>query len=457
MIFYDNKSFRALCTLRGSVFPKASLYALPFALLAVVLKWLSSDGHINLADLDLISDGSVYSAFTFVLSFTLVFRCQQAYQRYFASAKAMHMMSSEWIDACGSLMSFVKMARKSEGEKMQCEAVLVRLFCLLHALAMEELCNLAEENFGLLDIEAFPKLDLAVLHDSRMPTSHKTHVVLIWIKFFIVQCEYTGLLPVPAPILTRVYQEIGAGMAEFHDAQCISMWPFPFPYAQLSMFLKVLHMLITPFVMVQYCDKIWSAGGFTFVSLVCMSALNIIGVELENPFGDDPNDLPANETHNDFRESLLTLTDPAVWRVPGLLPTAKLDFRQLQAANSTSLSRYLNGLDVLKEANAKEAKELEEIGEIDKMRDKTQETRGPGPGGPGGPGSGPEDPWVLEEWLRRQTALLENFLAKQNDMLEQHALAMRCASLPKEQAAASVFAAPKEQSLCGCSVQPRRR
>lgn len=224
--------------------------------------------------------------------------------------------------------------------------------------------------------------------------------------------------------------------------------------AQLSMFLKVLHMLITPFVMVQYCDKIWSAGGFTFVSLVCMSALNIIGVELENPFGDDPNDLPANETHNDFRESLLTLTDPAVWRVPGLLPTAKLDFRQLQAANSTSLSRYLNGLDVLKEANAKEAKELEEIGEIDKMRDKTQETRGPGPGGPGGPGSGPEDPWVLEEWLRRQTALLENFLAKQNDMLEQHALAMRCASLPKAGKAKSDSAERYRRDIAGARCPP---
>ena len=36
----------------------------------------------------------VYGSFAFVLGFTLVFRCQQAYQRYFASAKSLHTMSS---------------------------------------------------------------------------------------------------------------------------------------------------------------------------------------------------------------------------------------------------------------------------------------------------------------------------------------------------------------------------
>ena len=45
-------------------------------------------------------------------------------------------------------------------------------------------------------------------------------------------------MDVPPPILTRAYQEIGAGMAQFHNAQMISMWPFPFPYAQLSLFLS---------------------------------------------------------------------------------------------------------------------------------------------------------------------------------------------------------------------------
>ncbi|CAE7530653.1 unnamed protein product [Symbiodinium sp. CCMP2592] len=73
----------------------ATLIALPFVIAVVILKALVQAEQISLDDLDLITDGSVYGAFSLVLSFTLVFRCQQAYQRYIESAKAMHTMSAE--------------------------------------------------------------------------------------------------------------------------------------------------------------------------------------------------------------------------------------------------------------------------------------------------------------------------------------------------------------------------
>ncbi|CAE7202728.1 unnamed protein product, partial [Symbiodinium sp. CCMP2456] len=73
---------------------KATLIALPFVIAVVILKALVQADQISLDDLDLITDGSVYGAFSLVLSFTLVFRCQQAYQRYIESAKAMHTMSA---------------------------------------------------------------------------------------------------------------------------------------------------------------------------------------------------------------------------------------------------------------------------------------------------------------------------------------------------------------------------
>ena len=152
-------------------------------------------------------------------------------------------------------------------------------------------------------------------------------------------------------------------MAEFHDAQLISMWPFPFPYAQLSLLLTVLHMMISPLIMVpalgmvyglqptsdglqrssdgvgvperfatevQYTRWVWSACFLTCVSVVSVVALNIISLELENPFGEDHNDLPANEVHDHFRDSLLVLSDPDNWQVPRLLQNATLDFGHLK-------------------------------------------------------------------------------------------------------------------------------
>ena len=476
MILYDNKSFRSLCKCTGSVFPQAFLAAGVPVALAALLKSLTLSGHIDLNDLDLVSDGSVYGSFAFVLGFTLVFRCQQAYQRYFASAKSLHMMSSEWLDACGSLLSFVKVSKKSHRERRQFEAVLVRLFCLLHALAMEELCSLAEENFHLLDIEAFAKQDLMILH-SNIPGPQKVQVVVVWIKYFIVQGIDSGMLSIPPPILTRVYQEIGAGMAEFHDAQLISMWPFPFPYAQLSLFLTVLHMAISPLIMVQYTKSVWSACLLTCVSVVSVISLNIISLELENPFGEDNNDLPANEVHDHFRDSLLVLADPDNWQVPRLLPTASLDFGHLKVrrdSHRNTLSDHMNrdGGPAF-EVNVIGAEDTHtQIPEtaLDKKDMREKETKPDSHSqipmqnlGSIGP-LGFQNFQVLERNLEHQASPIVAFHAKQNNILAQQALVMKCLESGakarsferKAPEAGSVFAAPLEQQLCGCSLKRKQ-
>ncbi|CAK9005692.1 unnamed protein product [Durusdinium trenchii] len=464
MILYDNKSLASLCKCTGSVFPKAFLVALLPVSVAALLKSLALGGQIDLNDLDLVTDGSVYGSFAFVLGFTLVFRCQQAYQRYFASAKALHMMSSEWLDACGSLLSFIKVSRASDREQRRYEAVLVRLFCLLHAIAMEELCSLAEENFHLLDIEAFAKQDLKVLHGS-IPGPQKVQVVLVWIKYFIVQGIDTGLLSIPPPILTRVYQEIGAGMAEFHDAQLISMWPFPFPYAQLSLLLTVLHMMISPLIMVQYTRWVWSACFLTCVSVVSVVALNIISLELENPFGEDHNDLPANEVHDHFRDSLLVLSDPDNWQVPRLLQNATLDFGHLKKRRDSQRNTIA---DFLKEATDPQKPEVLLLPFPEQAKE----------GGYGGEGlARPGDLescethaahaaqvaaaqearlfQYLEKGLERQALLLETFLAKQTGIFEQHAHVTKSLATTKAHSPPSVFAAPLEQEFCGCTLKRR--
>lgn len=248
-----------------------------------------------------------------------------------------------------------------------------------------------------------------------------------------------GMLSIPPPILTRVYQEIGAGMAEFHDAQLISMWPFPFPYAQLSLFLTVLHMAISPLIMVQYTKSVWSACLLTCVSVVSVISLNIISLELENPFGEDNNDLPANEVHDHFRDSLLVLADPDNWQVPRLLPTASLDFGHLKVrrdSHRNTLSDHMNrdGGPAF-EVNVIGAEDTHtQIPEtaLDKKDMREKETKPDSHSqipmqnlGSIGP-LGFQNFQVLERSLEHQASLLEAFLAKQNDILEQQALVMKC-------------------------------
>ncbi|CAE7737829.1 unnamed protein product [Symbiodinium pilosum] len=404
---------------------QATLIAFPFVIMVVTLKALVQADQLSLQDLDLITDGSVYGAFSLVLSFTLVFRCQQAYQRYTASAKAMHTMSSEWIDACGSLLSFVKVSKKSTGERQQFEGVLVRLFCLMHACAMEDLCNKGD-HFKLLDIEAFVTEDLALLKQPanantlENPKSMQIQYVFIWIKYLIVQGIDSGLLSIPPPILTRVYQEIGAGMAEFHEAQMISMWPFPFPYAQLSLFLSVLHLFLAPIIMVKYTSGVWAAALLTYISIVCVMSLNIIGVELENPFGEDTNDLPSLETHEEFRASIMALADPHAWMVPRIKGSASMDFENLRdhSGRRVSLKQHLSQAHLEEHWPRSDPKDVKATDAANGEPQSHQQSPSPK--------SAPADlrqvqVEVLEQWLSRQSTMLETFLTKQQSLIEQMA------------------------------------
>jgi len=258
-------------------------------------------------------------------------------------------MSTEWLDAVGSIISFVKISKRPASEKEHYEAILCRLFCLLHAVAMEDLCSLEDEHFRLLDIEAINVEDLYFLRTQKKEHSAcgKVHVVIQWVKLHIIQGIDAGLLAAPPPILGRVYQEVGAGMMHYHRAQEISMWPFPFPYAQLSVFLVFLHACLTPLIMMQWTMSSPAAGILTFASVLCFAALNYISVELESPFGEDSNDLPVYALHNDFVDGILAMLNPNLWVLPRLKERSRYPFlgfgelNQKMSKEKLTLRRYL--------------------------------------------------------------------------------------------------------------------
>merc|ERR1719276_354768 len=64
-------------------------------------------------------------------------------------------------------------------------------------------------------------------------------------------------------------------------------------------------------------DYIW-APLFTFVPIFGMFSLNFIGIELENPFGDDDNDLPLDHFQSEMNKCLLMLLQEHADLMPGL-------------------------------------------------------------------------------------------------------------------------------------------
>mmetsp|Transcript_88124 Transcript_88124/g.197097 ORF Transcript_88124/g.197097 Transcript_88124/m.197097 type:complete len:578 (-) Transcript_88124:43-1776(-) len=342
MILYDSHSLRSFVRVQGSIFPAAIAYALPSAIIAGVLKYLDNTGHIDISSMDVMSDSSVYSGFTFVLGFALVFRTSQSYSRYWIAATSVHKMRSEWFDACASLVAFAQLSKKSSERINAFEHTMIRLFCLLHAMSLEEIATLVNEDFPLLDIEGFNSLDLKVLTTPNAQ-GRKVEIVFQWIKVYIIQSMQEGLLNVPPPILTRVFQELGSGLVYFHEALQVVIWPFPFPYAQMNAVLLLVYLCLTPMVICQWTSNSFSSGALTLISIVCMKGLDLISAELENPFGEDTNDLPTWEMHHEMNHDLVLLLDPATKNVPRLLPTARLSHEamcELTAQQRTGLKEY---------------------------------------------------------------------------------------------------------------------
>eukprot|EP00930_Biecheleria_cincta_P054835 TRINITY_DN4122_c0_g1_i1.p1 TRINITY_DN4122_c0_g1~~TRINITY_DN4122_c0_g1_i1.p1 ORF type:complete len:288 (-),score=48.01 TRINITY_DN4122_c0_g1_i1:208-1071(-) len=142
---------------------------------------------------------------------------------------------------------------------------------------------------------------------------------------YAVQSMKSGILPIPTPILSRVFQEMGDGLVKYNDIIQVSSWPFPFPYAQLSSVMITLHLIITPLVMCQWTSHWMGTFLLTLVACVSLASLDLISVEIENPLGDDLNDLPVHDIHQRMNRDLLMLLNPATWQVPRLTTDADFD------------------------------------------------------------------------------------------------------------------------------------
>merc|ERR1711879_809058 len=121
------------------------------------------------------------------------------------------------------------------------------------------------------------------------------------------------------------------GLIHYHEALQVVIWPFPFPYAQMSYVLITVHACMTPLVICQWTASLWSCAALTLMSVMCMKGLDLISTELENPFGEDANDLPTYQMHYEMNRDLVLLLNPRTWVVPNLNNEAVLDYEKLTA------------------------------------------------------------------------------------------------------------------------------
>mmetsp|Transcript_97781 Transcript_97781/g.174215 ORF Transcript_97781/g.174215 Transcript_97781/m.174215 type:complete len:380 (+) Transcript_97781:107-1246(+) len=323
MISYDagywavNFVFRT----KGSVFPKAFCIALPNAFVAACVQTYCNfhdQGWMHIAGV-----GWLWSRYSFVLGFLLVFRNGQAYSRFRLGSKELFEVGTEWLDATSSLMAFCSHKPEMKEEVRHFRQLLVRLMSMLHCSALQEVSAMDDDSQEIIDPGGIDPHALEFL----MQAKNKVDILLTWIKEHAVSAQRNGIIVVAPPILARVLQELSAGLIALASVRQIREISFPFPYAQILSGMMALHWLISPvFAALSVTTPLWAFISCFLVSMSLWSLL-YIALELDQPFGDDYNDLPLKLVHNEFNKCLLLTIRPEACKCPDFeLPEgARLD------------------------------------------------------------------------------------------------------------------------------------
>eukprot|EP00437_Effrenium_voratum_P053996 CAMPEP_0181538022 /NCGR_PEP_ID=MMETSP1110-20121109/75650_1 /TAXON_ID=174948 /ORGANISM="Symbiodinium sp., Strain CCMP421" /LENGTH=451 /DNA_ID=CAMNT_0023669607 /DNA_START=93 /DNA_END=1447 /DNA_ORIENTATION=- len=329
---------------------------------------------------------AIWGGYTFVLGFLIVFRNNQAYNRFWEAASKMHELRGELFNCASTLCAYCCEPKKfgPEGSREHAAAtghvdefqhLLVRLMSLLfssccHDIASEDphIAQLKSKSVGDLDIQAqnlnkkaghleMQVLDLggvqaeSLVHLNEVPS--RCEVTSQWIYRLIIQKQreepmdgmQIKVLDVPPPILGRPLADLASALGDLYRARKIAEIPFPFPYAQMILDMLLVFCIVTP---VQPAGEFNSDGcSGNFLVTAGYWALFLIADEIDQPFGGDPNDLNLSNMQRDFNASLITLLDRKTQTVPSFRPHQRLQ------RNSTTVigSRFRNPMQAADEVH----------------------------------------------------------------------------------------------------------
>lgn len=350
MLLYYNKSCLGLLYLerRGSVFYRLdSLFGgLLVATLGGLVQYSRDHGWEYAPD---IHHHYGFQALAAGVTFAIVFRTQLAWNRYWEAVTQLHFMYSKYADAYQQFYAFAEVtkhhARKNNDEekvemieekqrRLRANFALLSTFSAdrlsngdnqrmeeLHAhrirsraamrvdkewkgFQLPEMVERGEFQRSQIDGQAFVVFERPTREQIQVlsRTFDAVSTVMYWIIWDLVDCIKD--LDVPPPIQSRMYQELSNGMLGFYNCLKIADVPFPLPYAQLLGLLLIAFSCLIPFYVIIFTSSAVIGPILCFFLFESLWCLNEVAKELENPFGQDLNDISVLDFHIRFVDVL---------------------------------------------------------------------------------------------------------------------------------------------------------
>jgi len=307
-----------------------TLPAVVFSILLIYLDEWMPGFRENMGMFDA-NKSQLWTGVTGVVATLVAFRTSTAWGRFWEGTGLLHQMRGEWFDTVSNCVTFSILSEKVE-EVRDFRHTIVRLMSLCHGSALEEI---GDNNFALDTIDTFGLSNATLKHINDCYTHYsfnKVEVMVHLLQSLITKAHADGLLLIPAPIMSRVYQTISRGFVNFLNAKKIQDTKFAFPYAQVLFILLLMLEVAVPALLSCVIQSKILCAFFTFFPIWGLWCLNFTAQELENPFGVDDNDLPLAHFQEEMNCCLMMLLHPNANLIPELSSRAEMDFDALHSS-----------------------------------------------------------------------------------------------------------------------------
>jgi len=282
MIEYDARSWLPiLVRMRGSVIPRLALRVVIAAGLGVAAVLLLEQRGFRIPS-------NAHTLVGVALGLLLVFRTNASYDRYWEGRRLLGAITNRSRDLARQIGTYV--------EDAEARAALVRLLQAFYWLAAQTLRK--QPALGTAERLLTPDERAAL-----STAAFRAPLVTRWISDRLRAEAAAGRMS------EARLQLLDGNLTALNDAlggaERILRTPIPFAYAQHIKIFLTLFCFTAPFVVAS--DMRWATPFACGLLALALFGIDEIGVEIEDPFGDDPNDLPLDAIGNGIEKAVAEL------------------------------------------------------------------------------------------------------------------------------------------------------
>ncbi len=238
--------------------------------------------------------GPLLTSMSIILGLLLVFRTNTAYDRYWEGRKLWGSLANDILNLAMLIRVIIEEVEPEDRTKK------IAALRLLSAFAIATKLYLRSESVNSeLEQLMTPEQYLRLQNISNPPLE-----IGVWIEEYLQQQFRLNRIS-NAPQIAAVQSLMRSIVDSQGNYDRILKTPLPLAYNIHLKQLLLLYCLVLPFQIVK--DFGW--GTVPVIALVSFTILGIeeIGIEIENPFGYDPNDLPLDDICNGLKTNIENL------------------------------------------------------------------------------------------------------------------------------------------------------